>query len=159
MIKIDEALVSKISEKGKASDRRRTMHNFHSRSDDPVQRMINAIEPWSYVRPHKHENPDKREVFIILRGSLLVVEFDDAGRITDHIILNAENKIFGVEIAPQIWHTIISLEKKTAVYELKDGPYIPLTDKDFAAWAPKESEVGTKEYIENILTFLGITTA
>ena len=156
MIKINDQLLNGIFEKRKQSLRKRTMHNFHQSSDDPVQRMINAIEPWSYVQPHKHENPDKREVFVILLGSLLVVEFDESGNITDHIILKASDGNFAVEIAPKVWHTIIALEKGTAVYELKDGPYVPLTDKDFADWAPKEGEDGTQEYIDKILAFLSI---
>lgn len=157
MIKINEHLISAISEKGKNSTRKRTMHNFHKQSEDPIQRMINAIEPGSYVQPHKHENPDKREAFIILQGRMLVVEFDESGNITDHIILNALDKNYATEIAQGVWHTIISLEEGTAVYELKDGPYIPLTDKNFAPWAPKEETEGTKEYIEKILSLLGIT--
>lgn len=156
MIKINDILVNSISERGKQSPRQRTMHNFHQQSDDPIQRMINAIEPWSYVQPHRHENPDKREVFIILQGSLLVVEFDESGNITDHSILNAQNKNYAVEIAPRIWHTIISLESGTAVYEIKDGPYIPVTDKDFAPWAPKEGQKETQEYIDKILVLLNI---
>lgn len=151
MIKINEQLISEISGKGRMLARKRNMHNFHQQSDDPVQRMINAIEPWSYVRPHRHRNPEKREVFIILRGSLLVVEFNDSGDITDHVVLNSKNRTYGVEIPPDVWHTIISLETGTAVYELKDGPYIPITDKDFAAWAPVEGHHGTKVYIESVL--------
>jgi cupin fold WbuC family metalloprotein len=154
MIKINENLVSALNEKGRNSPRRRTMHNFHQQSGDPVQRMINAIEPGSYVQPHKHEDPDKREVFIILQGRMLVVEFDDSGNITDHIVLDAKNKNFAVEIAPRVWHTIISLEVGTAVYELKDGPYFPLTDKDFASWAPKEGEAGMHEYMNKIIDLL-----
>src|SRR3989339_1336439 len=138
MITIDKNFLSERSLKGKESPRLRSMYNFHTFPEDPVQRMINALEPYSYVQPHKHKDPDKREVFIALTGSLLVVEFDNEGKILSHIVLNARNGNYGVEIAPRVWHTIVALESGTTAYELKDGPYIPVTDKNFAPWAPKE---------------------
>ncbi|MFH1160714.1 MAG: hypothetical protein V1733_07185 [bacterium] len=56
----------------------------------------------------------------------------------------------------RIYHSIFALEPGTIVYEIKDGPYSPIDDKNFASWAPKEGEGGTKEYIEGILTRLDI---
>ncbi len=118
--------------------------------------MLNAVEPGSYVQPHKHENPDKREVFILLRGKMAVVFFDDDGNITENLILdNKEN--YGVEIPPAVWHTIIALERGTVVYEVKDGPYSPSDDKNFASWAPKEDEKESADYIRHILKSLKIT--
>ena len=50
------------------------MLRFHE-FDEHVQRMLNAVEPGSYVRPHRHVNPVKPEAFVVLRGSVLVVRF------------------------------------------------------------------------------------
>lgn len=151
MIYIDNRLLDLNVEKAKKSERKRINHNFHTDLSDSFQRMLNTIEPESYCRPHKHSNPPKREVFIILKGKAVVIEFDDNGEVVDKIILKPETGEFGVEIPPHKWHTIISLESGTIVYECKDGPYVPLTDKDFATWAPKEGDTYTTEYNSNLL--------
>ncbi len=151
MIKIDVALTNAISNKAQQSNRKRLNYNFHKGNADRLQRFINAIEPYSYIQPHKHENPDKREVFFILKGKMLVVEFDDDGNILDHIILDAKQGNFAVEIPEKTWHTILSLEKSSAAYEFKDGPYAVADDKNFAGWAPKEGDPLCKAYIDNLL--------
>jgi len=117
--------------------------------------MLNAIEPGSYVQPHKHENPDKREVFLLLKGKLAVVFFNNDGAVTEHIILdNREN--FGVEIPPSVWHTIIALETGTVVYEIKDGPYSPADDKNFASWAPRERDKNCTAYLKSVMLKLDL---
>ena len=126
-------------------------YNFHPQLDDPLQRMLNCLEPDSYVHPHKHENPDKVEAFILLKGKVLVVEFDDDGRISSHILLEADSGNYGAEIAPRIFHCIIALESGSVVYEVKHGPYSPLNDKNFASWAPKEGSEGCRSYMESVV--------
>ncbi len=156
MIKIDTQLLDKTSEEAKAAPRRRMNFNFHKNSADTLQRMLNAIEPASYVQPHKHENPDKREVFFVLRGRMAVLEFDELGNITDLIILNPLKGNFGVEIPAKTYHTIISLEQDTVAYEVKDGPYNPLADKNFAPWAPEEGSAEAEQYLKAVLDRTGI---
>jgi cupin fold WbuC family metalloprotein len=151
MIKIDDSFITPFSGKAQNSERKRLNYNFHTDDDDTLQRLINAIEPYSYIQPHKHENPDKREVFFILKGKMLVVEFDDEGNILDHIVLDAEKGNYAVEIPEKTWHTIISLESASVAYEFKDGPYRVMNDKNFASWAPKEGDSSSKAYIDNIL--------
>ncbi|MFZ4571070.1 MAG: WbuC family cupin fold metalloprotein, partial [Bacteroidales bacterium] len=131
--------------------RRRKNYNFHKEYSDTLQRLLNAMEPMSYVRPHKHEDPDKREVFFALRGRILVVEFDESGNIADHIILDPLNGVFGAEIPEKTFHTIVSLETGTVAYEVKDGPYSPISDKNFAAWAPFEGSPDALPYLEKLV--------
>jgi cupin fold WbuC family metalloprotein len=151
---INEKTLFELSKKAAASERLRKNFNYHQSFDDPINRMLNAVEPDSYVQPHKHENPDKREVFLLLKGKMAVVFFDNDGNITDHVILdNKEN--FGVEIPPSVWHTIIALEPGTVVYEIKDGPYSVVDDKNFADWAPKEGETNCAKYMKAILSKIG----
>lgn len=156
MIRIDKQLLDQVSEKAKLAPRRRTNHNFHQVPEDLLNRMLNAMNPDTYVQPHKHENPDKREAFIVLRGSLLVVEFDEKGSVTDHVILGQQQGVYGLEIPPRTYHTIISLETDSVVYELKDGPYIAQTDKVFAPWAPKEGSPECEQYNLGLLKQLQI---
>jgi cupin fold WbuC family metalloprotein len=156
MQKIDNKLLNEVSARAKQSPRRRMNYNFHKDYSDTLQRLLNAIEPGSYLRPHKHENPDKREVFTVLRGKVLVVEFDPEGNIVDHMILEPSAGSFGAEIPEKTFHCILALEPGTVVYEIKDGPYSPIDDKNFATWAPREGEDGCVDYMDGILRRVGL---
>jgi len=151
MLKIvSPKLLHELSQNAINSPRKRMNHNFHDDLADPINRMLNALEPGTYLQPHKHENPDKREVFIVLRGSLVVVFFDGAGTPTEFVLLDALKGNHAVEIPVGAWHTVIALEPGSVVYEVKDGPYQPLADKNFAAWAPKEGDSGCEKYLKQL---------
>ena len=154
MISIDRQLVSKLTGEAKNSSRLRKNLNFHADYADPVNRMLNAFEPGTYVRPHKHESPDKWEVFIILTGKALALRFDDVGSIIDHGILDSARGLYGVEIAPREWHSILSLASGTVLYEIKPGPYVPLDDKNFAPWAPAEGSPEADAYLASVFATL-----
>jgi cupin fold WbuC family metalloprotein len=159
MKKIDILQIKALTIQAQGSDRKRKNLNFHDFDKDRIQRMMNAFEPGTYVHPHTHQNPDKREVFIILSGKLLVIFFDDKGNITKHVILDRENGVFGVEIAPGEWHTATGLEEGTVVYEVKDGPYNVTDDKNFALWAPKEGDAEASLQLRSWLKEIGIEFA
>jgi cupin fold WbuC family metalloprotein len=55
-------------------------YNFHESLDDPINRLINAMEPETYLRPHRHKNPDKNEVFLLLT-SVLDNQYFHTGRV------------------------------------------------------------------------------
>ena len=156
MIRITDELVSMVSMEAKASARKRYNYNFHKSYNDPVQRFINALEPGTYLRPHKHENPDKVEIFIILKGRVLIVEFNDQGKIIDHCILDFEKGDKGVEIPPKVWHSFIALKEGSVLYEAKEGPFVPETGKIFAEWAPEEETRESFEFNNKILRELNV---
>jgi len=156
MIHIGNELTGRIHQEAINSRRRRKNFNFHPEYSDPLQRLLNIIEPFSYIQPHKHENPDKVEAFVVLKGRLLVVEFCNDGSIADFLLVDPASGTYGAEIPPRTFHSIFSLESGTIVYEVKNGPYNPNDDKNFAIWAPKEGEPGTEEYIRNIFRQCGV---
>ncbi|MDY0103934.1 MAG: WbuC family cupin fold metalloprotein [Lentimicrobium sp.] len=156
MIKIDHNLLKTISRQAKQSPRLRMNYNFHSGSEDTLQRMLNAMEPGTYICPHKHENPDKREVFFALKGTICLVEFDDKGNIRDHTIIKPDGDCPGVEIPERTYHTVISLEPGSVAYELKDGPYNPTEDKNFATWAPPEGSPEATYYLTKLISTLNL---
>ncbi len=41
---------------------------FHKQNSDTLHRMLNAVQPDSYVRPHRHLDPPKAEAWILLQG-------------------------------------------------------------------------------------------
>lgn len=137
---INKATLDDLTRQAQVSPRKRQSKNYHPLLSDRLQRMLNAFEPGTYVRPHRHWDMQKREVFVILRGRLLVIFFDDAGNVTDRVILDAAQGNHAVEIAPDEWHLATALKSGTVVYEIKDGPYDATTDKQFAPWAPDEND-------------------
>jgi cupin fold WbuC family metalloprotein len=86
---IDAALLARLGEAARESPRRRRNHNFHRSDAAPANRLLNAVEPGSYIAPHRHLDPSKDETFVVLRGSFVLVLFDDAGGVTDARVLRA----------------------------------------------------------------------
>ena len=144
--------LSELKLKAGQSPRKRMNYNFHREPEDTFQRMLHVLNVGTYIQPHKHENPDKREVFIILQGRAAVLEFDDTGNVTGSVFLDHNKGNYGVEVPSRTWHTMIALDNNTVVYEAKDGPYSPSSDKNFAPWAPREGEPLCSEYIEILLS-------
>ena len=154
MIKITTDLLTEVSEKAQKSARLRMNYNFHPELGDPVQRMLNAMEPWTYVRPHKHDA--KEESFVLLKGKILAVVFDDEGTIRDHAILSQETGVLGVEFEENSYHMLTSLETGSVVYEIKEGPFIPHAEETSAPWAPKEDSADAKGFLEKVFEQLSI---
>jgi cupin fold WbuC family metalloprotein len=135
---IDVSRLDDLAASAAASERRRVHLNLHDSLEEPVQRLLIALEPGTYLRPHRHTTPPKWELFAVLRGALAVLTFDDDGVVLDRYELNA-GATSVIEIPPGTWHTLLAL-RSSIVIEVKQGPYMPLTDKDFAAWGPAEGD-------------------
>src|SRR5215210_7469175 len=93
MIPFSEDLLREASSAARDNPRKRSIIRLHEH-EETVQRMLNAIEPESYARPHRH--PNKPEAFVALRGSLLVVRYDDNGHPTEAIMVSADGPTRGV---------------------------------------------------------------
>lgn len=156
LIPINEVLLESVRNAAADSPRKRKNYNFHEEADDPLQRMLHVMNPGTYVQPHKHESPDKREAFIVLTGRVAVLEFNNEGKIVNSITLDRITRNHGVEILPRTWHSLICLEAGTVVYELQDGPYIPNDDKDFASWAPAEGDPSCEDYLQTLSIQAGL---
>lgn len=141
--RVGTALLAELSARAVASPRLRANHNLHPELADPVQRFLNAMEPGTYVRPHRHTMPEpKWELFVVLAGAIVVLLFDDAGAVTERVELAADGELRVIEVPAGCWHSMVVLRPGTVLFECKQGPYAALSDKDFAAWAPAESEPG-----------------
>jgi len=142
----DEALAH-----SRSSPRGRVILPFHKAAADPLHRMLNAVQPGSYIRPHRHLLPPKAEAFLVLRGSLAFFVFEDDGRARTCIRLAASSERFGVDVAPGVYHAFVALEPDTLIYEVKNGPYEQANDKEFASWAPKEGSPEAADYVRSLL--------
>ena len=152
---IDKQLLDEVSGRAKASPRLRMNYNFHEQLDDPVNRLLNALEPDTYLRPHRHCNPDKNEIFLILRGKVVVFLFDNEGHITDTIPIDPLCGRYGGEIPPGIWHGLLVLESGTVVYEIKEGPFAPISPENMASWSPPaEDTEAVNRYLRQLESYV-----
>ena len=141
---IDRILVTDLHVKAASSPRLRTHFNLHPTHEDAIQRMCMAMEPRTYVRPHRH--PDKWELLLIVSGDMKVIYFDDKAMVTAVTRLHAGGDTLGLETPAHTWHGIVTLAPSTVVFECKKGPYVPTEEKDFAAWAPAEGHARCAEF-------------
>lgn len=141
---IDRDLIAGLHARALASPRLRTHHNLHASHDETIQRMCMAMEPGTYIRPHRH--PDKWELLLIVSGALRVLNFDAAGSVLTCRVLSAAGDTYGLENPAGTWHAVAALAPSTVVLEVKRGPYLPTPEPDFAAWAPPEGHVRAAEF-------------
>lgn len=139
---IDQATLDLVSEQARASPRKRKNLNFHGCDADASHRLLNAIEPGSYIPPHRHQDAAKDESIVVLRGRIGAVFFDDSGAITESVILEAGGRRPMVNVPHGTFHTVLALEPGTVFFEAKAGPYFPLGASERAPWAPAEGEAG-----------------
>lgn len=132
------------------SPRKRIIQPLHKSGADMLQRMLNVLQPGSYIQPHRHLTPPKPESFVVLAGAIGFVVFDDIGGITDRFYLSPSQDAIGIDIEPGIFHTFFAIEPDTVLFEVKLGPYIRSSDKDFASWAPFENSPASLEYLAKL---------
>lgn len=120
------------------SDRRRIILPIHRQQDSEVQRMINFLQPDTYIRPHKHPMNHATESLVLIQGSILFFTYDDSGEIESKHRIDSKPLPGVLDIEPGVWHSFKVLEPDTLLFECKRGPYDAETDKVFASWAPEE---------------------
>lgn len=148
--RIDRGLVAAVSAEAKQSARGRKNHNFHPGDEYPAHRLLNAVEPGSYITPHRHLDPNKDETMVCVAGRMGVLSFDEAGKVVEIITLAPGAETFGVDIPHGVYHTVLALEPGTVFVEAKSGPYLPLTEAEFAPWAPAEGSAGVKDFYRRL---------
>lgn len=147
---IDSTLLDELLQQARELPRRRTILRLHCGDWEHAHRMLNALTVGTYVQPHRHEDKHKSEGFVILRGRLGLLIFDDRGEVDfeQSRILSAERGCLGMDIPPGIWHSLVALEE-SVIYEVKGQPaggYVQDADKGFAPWSPEEGSSEADEY-------------
>ncbi len=122
-----------------ASPRRRARINAHPDGEDALHEMIIAIDPASYIRPHKH--PAKSEAFHIVEGEVDIVVFTDDGEIDRVVELGAPGgaRSFYYRMSEPFFHTLIIRSDLLIVHEITNGPFRP-EGTMFAGFAPEDKD-------------------
>jgi cupin fold WbuC family metalloprotein len=150
VIPIASGLIERAIAASRESPRGRIILPLHKASDDPLQRMLNALQPGSYIRPHRHANPSRAETIVVLAGSIGYIAFDDCGEVAECYILKVHSLQMGVDTEGGTYHTFFALEPDTVLFEVKPGPYSAVADKEFAPWAPPEYSEDAQKYLEEL---------
>ena len=147
---INNKIIQNALEGSRTSPRKRMILPFHKLPSDNLHRMLNALQPMSYVQPHRHLNPPKAESIIVLKGAIGYIEFKSTGDITNIYRLSSDSFNIGIDTEPGIFHTFFATVEDTVLFEVKPGPYEQGSDKDFASWAPAEGSESSIDYLKNL---------
>ncbi|NOT62687.1 MAG: WbuC family cupin fold metalloprotein [Acidobacteria bacterium] len=153
---ITKATLDALLEEARQLPRLRAIQRLHDDDWEHAHRMLNALVPGTYVRPHRHQDKYKGEGFMLLRGRLAVLIFDEAGALNQSAscVLSQADGCFGMDISPGVWHSLVALEA-SVIYEVKGQPaggYVQDSDKDFAPWSPPEGDVAATDFVKQLET-------
>ncbi len=152
---VDAAFLEVMSEAARALPRLRKNFNFHASDADACNRLLNAVEPGSYVRPHRHLDAAKDETFVVVRGRFGFAAFDDEGKVTLAAVVAAGSERCVVNVPHGIFHTLVALAPGSVFFEAKGGPFLPLSEAEFAPWAPPEGSSEAASYRERLERLFG----
>ena len=86
--------------------------------------MLNALEPGTVLPIHRHRKTS--ETVAILRGRAIQYLYDDEGRETGSVLLEAGGEIPAMQVEMGQWHRLEALESGTVIVEFKNGRYEPI---------------------------------
>lgn len=124
---IDNKLLNEITVKAEESPRLRMNFNLHDSLDAKAQRLLNVLLPGTILPIHRHRHT--AETYILLRGKMMIVFYDDLGGQIERYLLDPTIGNYGVQIPAGQWHNVEVIEPST-IFEVKDGPYTPLQPED-----------------------------
>jgi cupin fold WbuC family metalloprotein len=148
---IDNTLFNNLCSQADEVPRRRAHHLIHDSRAESVQRMLIALQPGTYLRPHRHLDPPKWELLLVLKGAAAWLGFDDEGHVTDRLEAGAHKRSKGLESPEGTWHSVVCLAPDTILFECKPGPFAPVATSDFAPWAPPEGAPESADYVRWML--------
>lgn len=145
---LNDVILSEAKTASRQSPRRRIVLPVQRSQDSQVQRLLNFLQPGTYIRPHRHPLPHATESICLLSGSLEILIFDKAGTVLSRHQLSANSPL--IDLEPGVWHGMIVLEPDTVIFEVKRGPYDPATDKEFATWSPAEDSPEAEAFLKTL---------
>ncbi len=149
MICIDQQQLDRLSGLARENPRLRKNLNIQPNDEFCCHRLLNAMEPDSYIRPHRHLDPVKDETFVLIRGRIGVIVFDELGSITETALLEPEGVVV-LDIPHGRYHSAVCLDPGSIFFEAKAGPYLPFTAAEKADWAPEDNAPEARAYLQRL---------
>lgn len=155
LLRIDGKLLDELSAQAKAVPRLRKNYNIHVSETEPCNRLLNGLEPGTYVQPHCHADPTKDEAMVMLRGRMGLVTFDANGKVAEAVLMEAGGDVVAISIPHGVFHTLVALEPGTIFFEAKAGPYRALQPNEKSSWAPAEGTPEVAGYLAALRKLFG----
>jgi cupin fold WbuC family metalloprotein len=125
---ITQEILDELTEKAKASERLRMAMDLRNSPEDQSQRMLNALEPGTVMPIHRHHGSS--ETVVVIRGRIRWMFYDENGKETESVILDANGPVRMLVAEKDRWHSLECLENGSVLYESKDGHYRPLGEDE-----------------------------
>ncbi len=138
---ITDRMMDAVADEARRSPRLRMNRNFHSSTDEPVNRLLNVMHRGSYLPVHRHLSPARTESSVVLRGRVGLTLYDDDGNVMERRIVGTASGCHGFDIEAGVWHGLVVLEDDTVLFEVKQGPYAPVTPDNMAPWSPAVEDI------------------
>ena len=121
---INKEALDNLSAQAKSSLRLWMNMDLRNTPSDGSQRMLNALEPGTVLPIHRHLSSS--ETVAILRGKICWHFYDDSGKETESVVLDAHGELRCLNVEKGRWHSLECLESGSVLFECKDGAYAPL---------------------------------
>lgn len=125
---IDNKILDELSAQAKANPRLRQSMDLRNNPEDLSQRMLNALEPGTIMPIHRHMVSS--ETVTLLRGRIRWHFYDDAGKETESVVLDANGDVRCINVEKARWHSLECLVSGSVLFETKDGKYEPLREEE-----------------------------
>lgn len=125
---IDIKVLDDLSAKAKENPRLRQAMDLRNSPEDMSQRMLNALEPGTVMPIHRHMASS--ETVTLLRGKIRWHFYNDAGKETESVVLDANGDVRCINVEKARWHSLECLESGSVLFESKDGKYEPMKEEE-----------------------------
>lgn len=133
------------------SDRKRMILPIQRSQNAQVQRIVNFLQPGTYIRPHCHPLPHATESVCLLQGKMEVLIFSEEGEVLErHLLEETGTRL--IDLEPGTWHGMTVHAEDTIIFESKRGPYDAEMDKSFAPWGPEEDSDEVPAFLKSLAT-------
>lgn len=116
-----------LMELAKKNHRKRMNYNLHDSLEAPAQRLLYALDMGTEFSIHRHRNT--AETYVILRGTVDLIFYDENGNEQYRIEMSAKKGTFGGQIPIGQYHTL-EVKEPSIIVLIKDGPYEPSAEQD-----------------------------
>lgn len=135
--------LSTFTDAAQRSPRLRKQRNLHD-VEEPIIRVIRAMQPRTYMQPHRHLGEAPFRLFVLLQGSVGALYFADSGHIDATVLLSAASGNYGIEVPGDQFFTLVCLDPDSVLLEIREGP-LKKDSRETLPGFPDELEYLTQE--------------
>lgn len=148
MKSLDVQLFAHLSQQAQEQSDHRASLPLPVSADAAPRRVLHALEPQAYVRPHWHECA---ETILALQGTFLLAVYTDDGFIDRVEAMGAETARRGFEIPAGQVHALVCIEPRSMLFSAKEYPEgTPDAAVGYPEWSEQVDNLDLKAFREYI---------